>query len=249
MLQLIERALTFKPDRIDHGALRNRPHTKLRFGDATGFDLDGAWLPQNSSAAVLFIHGNKHNITKFGEHYDLFQRLKLSCLAFDYPGYGLSAGTPSEEGLYRSAHAAYTHLQEAFGYTPAQILIYGFSLGGAVAIELLQHHTAAALITESTFTNSHAMAKHLYPLIPAGGFFPKRFTNDTRIQNVGIPHLIIHGEDDLIVPVGMARELHALALPPKELYTIPGARHTDSVLRGADALTEKISLFVRDHMG
>jgi pimeloyl-ACP methyl ester carboxylesterase len=249
MLQLIERALTFKPDRIDHGGLRGRQHTKLRFGNSAGFDLDGVWLPQDSKFAVLFIHGNKHNITKFSEHYDLFQRLQLSCLAFDYPGYGQSAGTPSEEGLYHSAHAAYTHVQQALGYPPSQILIYGFSLGGAVAIELLQHHTAAALITESTFTNSHAMAKHLYPFVPVSGIFPIRFTNDARVQNITIPHLIIHGEQDSIVPVGMAHELHALALPPKELYTIAGAQHTDSVLRGADPLIQKISSFVREHVG
>ena len=249
MFQLLERLLLFKPDRTDHGGLRDREHSRFRFGSSAGLDLDAAWIPQNSERAVLFLHGNRHNITKFADHYNLFQTLQLSCLAFDYPGYGASTGTPSEEGLYRSAHAAYEHLRDTLGFSPRQILVYGFSLGGAVALELLQNHPAAALITESTFTNSHAMARHLYPFLPITGFLPNRFTNDARIQNLGSPCLLIHGEADPVVPPRMANELHTLALPPKELVTVPGAQHTNSLVCGAEELTNRIRAFVLKHVG
>jgi pimeloyl-ACP methyl ester carboxylesterase len=249
MLQLLERSLIFKPDQIDHGALRNREHSRFRFRSQSGLDLDAAWLPQESQRAVLFLHGNRHNLTKFTDHYDLFEKLQLSCLAFDYPGYGASTGTPSEVELYRSAHAAYTHLRDSLGFSPSQILIYGFSLGGAVALELLQEHSAAALITEGTFTNSHAMARHRYPYLPITRFLPNRFTNDTRIQNVKLPCLLIHGEADAVVPLRMAHELSSLALPPKELVTVPGAEHTNSLMRGADELENSIKAFVFEHVG
>lgn len=249
MLQLIERTLLFKPDFVDHGALHNREHVRFRFGSSAGLDLDAVWLPQNSKRAVLFLHGNRHNLTKFTEHYNLFQSLQLSCLAFDYPGYGTSTGTPSEEGIYRSAHAAFIHLRDNYGFQPSQILVYGFSLGGAVALELLQSYFAAALITESTFTSSHAMARYRYPILPLTAFFPNRFTNDARIQNISSPCLLIHGEDDAVIPVRMAHELISLAPSPKELVTIPGAQHTDSLVRGANDLQEKIRSFVCQNVG
>jgi fermentation-respiration switch protein FrsA (DUF1100 family) len=127
--------------------------------------------------------------------------------------------------------------------------VYGFSLGGAAALELLQSHSAAALITESTFTNSHAMARYRYPIVPLSRIFPNRFTNDARIQNISSPCLLIHGEDDSVIPLRMAHELLSLAPQPKELVTVAGAQHTDSLIRGAKELQDKIRSFIFEHVG
>jgi pimeloyl-ACP methyl ester carboxylesterase len=244
MIRAVEKLLTFKPNSLDHGALVGREHRRFRFGQEFALELDGVWLPQASNVTALFIHGNRHNLTKFGEHYDLFRQLGISCLAFDFPGYGNSSGTPSEPALYASARAAYSWLRHERQVTPSSIIIYGCSLGGAVALELAQNYEAACLITESAFTNSHDMAKHLYPFLPIQRVLPKRFENDSKIGKVRIPHLLIHGERDSLVPVCMARALYELAADPKQLIVVPEAAHTDTLVIGGQRLAREIGVFI-----
>ena len=247
MLTNIEKWLTFKPDSIDHGALHNRRHNRLRFGAEFGLDLDGVWLPQKSDTAILFIHGNRHNVTKFAEHYDLFETLGLSCFTFDYPGYGLSSGAPSETALYASARAALSYLSTRLHYRPQQVIVYGCSLGGAVAIELTQHSSVAALITESTFTNSHDMGAILFPYMSLWKLLPRRFENDKKIGLITSPTLLIHGAEDPLVPVRMAHELFSLVTAPKYLEIVTHALHTDSLTRGALPLRSAICSFIERH--
>ncbi len=245
MIRTIERLLTFKPNSDDHGALESREHIRCRFGKEFALDLDGVWLPQPSDTTVLFIHGNRHNITRFGDHYDLFRDLGVSCFAFDYPGYGLSRGSPSESVLYASARAAYSFLVHHHQIAPTSLVLYGCSLGGAVALDLAIHHKAACLVTESTFTNSHAMAKQLYPYIPIQRFMTNRFQNDTKVGDVHYPHLLLHGERDPLVPVRMAIELHQRASEPKQLLIVPEATHTNTISVGGAPLREAIGAFIK----
>jgi pimeloyl-ACP methyl ester carboxylesterase len=247
MLTLLEHFLTFKPNTINHGALDLIKHQRLRIGASFGFDLDAAWLPCSSDAAVLFLHGNRHNITRFYDHYALFQRLGISCLTFDYPGYGTSAGSPSETALYGSARAAFSHIVNDFGFKPHQIAIYGCSLGGAVAIELAKEASAGCLITESTFTNSHDIARFLYPYLPVTRFLKRRFANDALVGKIRIPKLLIHGSEDPRVPVYMAETLHEKSADPKNLIIIPEADHVNCVQKGGPLLHSQIGDFIRKH--
>ena len=244
MIGLLERALTFKPNNIDHGALLNRPHARHRIGATHGLDLDSVWLDQASPIAVLLIHGNRHNLTKFADHYNLFSDLGLSCFAFDFPGYGQSAGSPTEESVYQSAASAYSFLRTELQYAPNRIVIYGCSLGGAVAIHLAQNSPAACLITESTFTSSRDMAAHLYPWLPFRSLLPDRFSNVTKIKAVTMPHLILHGARDEVVPVYMARALFDTAKEPKKLVLVPDASHTDVLPSGGAMVREEIATFI-----
>jgi hypothetical protein len=100
------------------------------------------------------------------------------------------------------------------------------------------------LITESTFTNSHDMAEHLYPLMPIQRLLPKRFGNDAKIGNIRTPHLLLHGERDTLVPVSMARELYELAPEPKQLLVVPEATHTDTLVVGGQRLAREIEAFI-----
>lgn len=245
MLRLLERKLTFKPSTEDHGGLAGLPHERIRFGD----DLDGVFVDNGSESIVLFTHGNKHNITKFRAHYDLFTALGQSFFTFDYPGYGRSPGIPTEEKVYASARVAYTHITKERGYDPGKVISYGCSMGGAVAIELVQQARVACLITESTFTNTWEMAKHLYPYFPVWPLLPKRFENDRKVPSIKAPMLIIHGERDPIVPVRMASELARAAMTPPELVLIPGADHINSIEVGAAPLQSTIRDFIRKHTG
>jgi fermentation-respiration switch protein FrsA (DUF1100 family) len=245
MIRTVEKLLTFKPNSHDHGALVGREYRRFRFGQEFALELDGVWLPQASDITALFIHGNRHNLTRFGDHYDLFRKLGISCLAFDFPGYGKSSGTPSEASLYASARAAYSWLRHHHQLSPTSLLIYGCSLGGAVALELARDHDTACLITESTFTNSHDMAKHLYPFLPIHRLLPNRFQNDAKIRKVRAPHLLLHGERDPLVPVRMAHALYELAAQPKQLLVVPEATHTDTLVVGGQKLTHEIGAFIK----
>lgn len=247
MLTLIERLLTFKPNTIDHGGLQSLEHERVRFGTDFGLDLDGVWLPQQSPITVLFIHGNRHNVTRFREHYELFRSLGVSCFTFDFPGYGSSKGTPSEAALYASARAAYAHVTSAYGVNGNHIAIYGCSLGGAVAVELAQYAPAACLITESTFTNSKAIARYLYPYLPIRHLLPTRFANDARIASIQIPKLLIHGVKDERVPVTMGHDLYAKAAEPKQLFLVENAGHIDCIRYGGDTLSHQVRDFIHAH--
>jgi len=247
MLSLIEKTLTFKPNQIDHGGLTTIPHERLRIGSHFGLDLDAAWFSRKSKAAILFLHGNRHNITRFYDHYALFEKLGLSCLAFDYPGYGESAGSPSEQALYASARAARSFLVEQLNYAPKNIALYGCSLGGSIATELASHSEVGCVITESTFTNSHDIGQFLYPYLPITGFLPLRFRNDANLATIKAPKLLIHGERDERVPVSMAQKLHDVARGPKEIIIVPGADHINCIVKGGQELHQRIASFTTSH--
>lgn len=245
VLRLLEQKLTFKPTRVDYGGLKAFSPQRVRFGHEFGLDLDGAFIDRGASTVVLFIHGNKHNLTRFEDHYALFSELGLSFFCFDYPGYGQSSGSPSEEVLYAAARAALAHLRHSLGAAPNDIVVYGCSMGGAVAIELLQSAPAKALITESTFTNSWEMARHLYPLLPVWRLLPKRFANDERIGKLKMPLYMLHGDADRVVPVSMAHRLFSLAPAGTELQIVPGANHVNSVAVGGAALREALTDYLK----
>lgn len=247
MLRLLERKLTFKPTMEEHGGLEGIPHRRFEFGHEFGMKLDGVFVDHGSPSLVLFTHGNKHNITRFREHYHLFSAIGQSFFTFDYPGYGRSPGTPSEELVYASARAAYSYINSTLGFRPDKIVSYGCSMGGAVAIELIQHAPVACIITESTFTNSWDMARHLYPYLPVWPFLPKRFRNDEKVPNIKVPMLIIHGEADEVVPANMGQKLYESAQAPRELIIVPEANHIDSLVRGGEKLQETIRNFIVTH--
>ena len=244
LLKILEQKLTFKPTRQEYGGLAPFKARRFRFGNEFGLDLDGAFVDRGSSSIVLFVHGNKHNLTRFSDHYALFAELGLSFFTFDYPGYGQSAGSPSEHGVYAAARAALSHLRHTLGCPENEIIVYGCSMGGAVAIELLQSERAKALVTESTFTNSWEMARHLYPFLPFWRLLPKRFPNDERIRNLTLPLFMLHGDADRVVPVAMAHQLLSLAPAGTQLEIVQGANHVNSVAVGGAALRNSLSLFL-----
>jgi len=247
VLHILERKLTFKPTRDDHGGLASLPHERLKFGADFGMRLDGVFVDNGSPSVVLFTHGNRHNITKFREHYDLFTSIGQSFFTFDYPGYGKSPGVPSEQNVYASARAAYTYLTKDRGFKAEKVVSYGCSMGGAVAIELLQHATVACLITESTFTNTWEMARHLYPFFPVWPLLPKRFENDRKIAQIKVPILLIHGDKDPIVPAHMASTLARAATSPTQMIVVPEANHINSLEMGAENLRARIHEFIATH--
>jgi fermentation-respiration switch protein FrsA (DUF1100 family) len=188
-------------------------------------DPSGRW--------VLILHGNAGNIATPGriEHNRQLHHLGLGLVAFDYRGYGESEGSPSESGLYVDARAAYDFLRDSLGVPASRVVIYGHSLGSAVAIELASTVVAAGLIVEGGFTSVPDLGAEIYPWLPVRALARSRFDALDRIGHVRMPILCIHGRDDATIPLAQGRQLFARAPDPKEFLEVAGG-HDDAYLVG-----------------
>ena len=185
-----------------------------------------AWWFANPHAelATLFLHGNAGNVTHRIDHALAIVQAGSSVLVLDYRGYGKSSGVPSECGVFRDADAAYGWLT-ASGVRGERIILHGESLGSAVAVELATRRSCAALVLESPFTSLADMANTVVPFI--GGAFVRGFDTRTRIKNVRVPVLVIHGEADEVVPAAQGKMVFAEANEPKTLWMVQRAGHND----------------------
>jgi fermentation-respiration switch protein FrsA (DUF1100 family) len=185
---------------------------------------------------VLVCHGNAGNISHRLERARLMQqRLGASVLLFDYRGYGRSSGSPDEEGTYRDARAAYRHLVDDKGIAAERLLLFGESLGAAVAVQLALEKPAAALVLESAFTSIPDMARAAYPFLPpVGALIRTRYETLAKVPRLRVPLLVLHGERDEIVPFDQGRRVFEAAPEPKRFFAIPGAGHNDTYLSGGE---------------
>ena len=188
-----------------------------------GVELHGWFLPAPTAlATLLFFHGNAGNISHRLESIQLFHDIGLDVMIIDYRGYGQSTGHASEQGTYLDADAAWTYLVEQRGVDPMQIIVFGRSLGAAVASWIAIKHQPAALILESTFTSIPDIAAHYYPLLPVRWLARIRYDNRSRLAKVQCPVLVIHSKDDEIIPYAHAKQLFEMATSPKQLLEIAG---------------------------
>jgi fermentation-respiration switch protein FrsA (DUF1100 family) len=222
------------------------PFEDLMLTGEDGSTVSAWYVPARDPAApvLLFCHGNAGNISHRVHNLVLLNRIGISVLIFDYPGFGRSSGRPLEAGLYRSAHTACRYLKEERGIPDEKIVLFGRSLGAAAAVELAAAGQGRALIIECAFTDLHEMGRHLYPVLPLPRRLKRKYPTAERLAGVRMPVLIIHGEDDRLVPVSMARRLHQLARRPKDLYLIPGAGHDDTMFVGGGEYGNRIRSFV-----
>ena len=214
------------------------------FDTADGVKLHGWWVPAEGAPVFVWFHGNGGNISHRLENIQLLHDLVgVQVFIFDYREYGRSSGRISREGTFLDAAAAYRYVTETQGVPPTDVVLFGRSLGTALATDLSVNHPCRALILESAFTNSSDMAKMLAPFL--FDWRPKvPYDNLGKIDKVKVPVLIIHGTDDEIIPVDMGRRVFTAANEPKELYLIPGAHHNDTYLVGGRAYFERLQAFI-----
>lgn len=215
--------------------------------------LDAWWIPaQTPRGSLLFLHGNAGNISHRLDSIEQFHRLGLSVLILDYRGYGRSEGTPSEAGTARDARAAWRWLRETRDIAPDEIVVFGRSLGAAVAAKLGQElkgdSRPAALILESAFRSVPELAQHLYPILPARWL--SRFDYDTAayVTEVGAPVLVIHSEQDDIIPFSEGEAVYAAAPEPKRMLVIGGSHNAGFMVSEA-AYLEGIEAFLTEVAG
>jgi pimeloyl-ACP methyl ester carboxylesterase len=200
---------------------------------------------------VLVCHGNGGNIGHLLGNLGLLSSLGLSCLAFDYRGYGHSSGRPTEAGTYLDAQAAYDWLTGAKSIPPEQIILLGRSLGASVAAHLAGRVRVAGLAAEGAFTSYVDIAARFYPYLPVRLFRRFLFHYDTLayIKDVRCPVMVLHSRDDELVPFALAARLFEAAREPKQFVELFGS-HSEGFLLSGDLCTgawRKWLDFVKDY--
>jgi len=196
---------------------------------ADGTTIDARWFPcPLAQTAVLICHSRSGNLSlelSAAELVGWHRDIGSSVLIFDYPGYGHSGGRPSEGGFYEAAQAAYDWLVQVQGLAAPQILLYGRSLGSAVAVELASHNGYRALILVSPPTSLPDVAQREVPFVPTRWLMRNRFDSLSRIGRCRPPVFIIHGTCDRLVPFAQGEKLFAAASAPKQFLAVEGAHH------------------------
>ncbi len=209
-----------------------------------GVQLHGWYLPApNAAFTVLFFHGNAGNISHRLDSLRLFHTLGVNVLIFDYRGFGNSGGSPSESGTYLDASAAWRHLIEVRQLRPDQVILFGRSLGGAVASWLAVRVPARGLILESSFSSLPALGTDHYPLLPVRWLSWYRYDTQSRLASLSMPVLIAHSRDDRIVGFHHAEVLYESAPAPKTLLEMRGG-HNDGFLISGDGYVHGLREFV-----
>jgi fermentation-respiration switch protein FrsA (DUF1100 family) len=181
------------------------------------------WRP--ADGAVLYLHGNAGNVSHRGESATRWQQeFGVGVLLVDYPGYGRSTGRPTEAGCYAAADAGYDHLTNVLQVPAGRILLYGGSLGCAVAIDLAARRPHRAMVLVSAFTSVRDMARRLVPWVPRR-WVRDRFDSLAKIGSCRRPVFIAHGTADRLVPFEQGQRLLAAAHEPKEFFPMPGYDH------------------------
>lgn len=221
------------------------PYEEIYFNASDGKRLNGWFIPNEKALFTLILcHGNAGNISHRVEKISIFHDLGLNVLVFDYRGYGKSEGSPSEQGLYEDLRAAYNYLTGERKISGRDIILFGESIGGTVAIDLARKADVRALITEGAFTSIKDMARIAFPIMPYF-IFSSRFDAISKIKAVTCPKLVIHSVDDEIVPFGLGEKLYNAAEEPKRFLKIRGS-HNTAFLESKEEFIEGIRSFLDD---
>lgn len=243
---IFQNRLVFFPSRDDAG---NPGDVGLEYEEVwltSGFGrkIHGWFVPAvGGRYTLLFCHGNAGNITHRLDSIRQFNELGLSVFIFDYQGYGRSEGRPGERGTYNDSRAAWDYLTGERGIPPDRVVLFGRSLGGAVAIELAGVVEPFALIVESCFTSAVDMGTRIYPWLPIRLVRRIHYNSLSRIGDVTVPKLVIHSIDDETVPFGMGKRLYNRAQRPKQFLKIRGG-HGDGFLVSDRLYRETIAGFL-----
>ncbi len=210
-------------------------------------ELHGWYIPAtNPGGVVLFFHGNAGNISHRLESIEIFNELDLDVLIIDYRGYGQSTGKASEQGTYLDAQAAWDYLVDKRGVAPGDMVIFGRSLGGAVASWLAARSTPGAVILESCFTSGVDMAARLYPFLPARLITRLKYPVKDYVKQLSSPLLVVHSQQDEIIPFDMGQSIFTAAPEPKEMMELSGD-HNGGFLLSRDRYQAAIGKFLERH--
>ncbi len=200
--------------------------------DATrlhGWFVDGP----DERAVLLWFHGNAGNIShRLHNLRMLHDALQIPIFIFDYREYGLSEGEISKAGTFSDAKGAMRYLTQERGFKESSILLFGRSLGTALAVDIASRTKCLGIILEAAFTSTDEMMRLYFPFFRPPTMSAVKYDSLSLIESIQSPLLFIHGQFDHTIPIAMARTLHERAKAPKDFYEIAGADHNDTYLVG-----------------
>lgn len=248
-LRWLESAMTFHPVRLTADRRVSPPNggEEVWFTAKDGTRLHGWYFPSSGTATVIYFHGNGGNITNIGWLGESLAKRGFSVLLFDYRGYGLSSGaTLDEEDLYLDGQAAWEFVVNEKKAPPERVVLYGQSLGTAIAAETATRCKAGALILESGFSSASSLAETALPWLPRflHVLGRNRFESARKLGSLRIPVLVSHGEPDEVIPAKEGRALFSAATEPKQLLIVPGAGHNVFGSAGP-AYLDQVEEFIR----
>ena len=214
-----------------------------------GVKLHGWFVPaQAEKGALLFFHGNAGNISHRLESLKIFHDLGLSTLIIDYRGYGESQGTISEKGTYLDGEAGWDYLARVKGFPPQEIIVFGRSLGGAIAAYIAGRKQPGGLILESVFTSVPDMGARMYPYMPVRLLSRYQYDTIKALQSVICPVLVVHSPHDDIIPFENGLQLYETARQPKRFLEIRGD-HNEGFYVSGKIYIDGLDEFVASTLG
>ena len=200
-----------------------------------------------AKATILFFHGNAGNISHRMDYLPMFHRLGYNTLIFDYQGYGQSSGSPSELGTYQDASAVWQYLTEVKNIAPAEIILFGESLGGAIAAWLAAKENPGLLVLASTFTSVPDMAEKIYPFLPVRLIARFDYNTLASLQSITSPVFVAHSPQDELVPFEHGQRLFQTAAEPKQFLTLQGG-HNNGFIFMRESWVNALGAFVDENL-
>jgi fermentation-respiration switch protein FrsA (DUF1100 family) len=243
--------------RPDYGLTSVAPNVHLVSVEVeSGIAVGGRLYPAAPEApAILYYHGNGEIAADYDDVASLYTHLGITLLVMDYRGYGASGGTPTAANLLTDAVISFGTLGRIFedhGLAPARLYAMGRSLGSAAAIEVALHagDQLDGLIIESGFADTFGLLARLGVWAPGAGEKRDGFGNPSKMRRITTRTLIIHGQNDVLIPPADGRELYSHCVArDKQLVLIPGAGHNDLMMVGVAQYFEAIRTFVHGPFG
>jgi uncharacterized protein len=226
-MAVFQRRLQYFPDRhlTNPAQVGMSGVEDLRLTTDDGETLVAWYVPaKDGHPLVLYFHGNGGALVDRVQRFLAFAASGYGLLAISYRGYGGSTGSPTQKGLMADGETACRQAR-ARGYGGGRIVLMGESLGTGVAIALAATHEAAALVLDSPFSSAAEVAAAHYPMFPVNWLMFDQFRSDLVIGGVHIPVLVMHGDEDDVVPIRLARRLFELANEPKTFMRVSGGKH------------------------
>ena len=216
---------------------------KVKIKTSDNFELLG-WFHEKDLSnfkTIVFFHGNAGTLENRIHKINHFKEMNVNFLIISWRGFSGNLGKPTEEGLYEDGKSTVNWLKEQ-GLKDKDIILYGESLGTGVATHIAQRRKFAGVILESPFTSMIDAAKNVYPYFPVSILLKDKYKNDKKIRNIKSPILIMHGENDNIVPFWMGKKIYELANEPK-YYFFP--KNDNHMMEYNENLLKKLKIFLK----
>jgi len=228
MLYFLQEKFIFLPSKLnqEHVYQFSEPFQEFFLNTEDGAKLNGLHFKRdNPKGVILYFHGNAGDLSRWGEIATYFAKKEYDVIVMDYRTYGKSSGKLSEEHLFSDAKLFYNYALE--GYSEEKIIIYGRSLGCAIATQLASKTNPSKLVLETPFYNLYDVAKARFPFLPMKSLLKYKFESNGYIQKASCPVTIIHGTNDAVVSYDSGKKLFEKAVTTKEFITIEKGGHNN----------------------